>query len=116
MPDQESRLKISAEDQTGRAVRSAQDNLRRLAQDVGRSFQQCRRRRFEVAILGQPWRSAFGRLTVPISLSECTHKITIGDSDLINVRFGPLCGLKSDIPRGPRSALAVRKLQRSRHT
>ena len=25
-------------------------------------------------------------------------------SDLINVRFGPLCGLKPDISRGPRSA------------
>jgi len=33
-----------------------------------------------------------------------THKIAIGDSDLINVRFGPICGLKPDIPRGPRSA------------
>jgi hypothetical protein len=33
------------------------------------------------------------------------HKIAIGDSDLINVRFGPLCGLKSDISRGPRSAM-----------
>src|SRR5258707_15063139 len=31
-------------------------------------------------------------------------KIVIGHSDLINVRFGPLCGLKSDISRGPRSA------------
>src|SRR5262249_51606251 len=30
--------------------------------------------------------------------------IAIGDSDLINVRFGPLCRLKSDILRGPRSA------------
>jgi hypothetical protein len=36
-------------------------------------------------------------------LGRCTHKITIGDSDLIDVRFGPLCGPKSDIPRGPRS-------------
>jgi hypothetical protein len=26
------------------------------------------------------------------------------DGDLINVRFGPLCGLTSDMPRGPRSA------------
>src|SRR5262249_2977493 len=35
---------------------------------------------------------------------EDTHKIAIGDRDLINDRFGPLCGLKSDISRGPRSA------------
>src|SRR5215510_529849 len=33
----------------------------------------------------------------------CTHKIAIGDSGLINVRLGPLCRLKSDISRGPRS-------------
>jgi hypothetical protein len=26
----------------------------------------------------------------------------IGDGDLINVCFGPLCGLKADISRGPR--------------
>jgi uncharacterized membrane protein YeaQ/YmgE (transglycosylase-associated protein family) len=32
----------------------------------------------------------------------CTHKIAIGDIDLINVRFGPLCGLRSDITRSPR--------------
>ena len=31
-------------------------------------------------------------------------KSRIGDSDLINVRFGPLCGLKAHISRGPRSA------------
>jgi len=38
------------------------------------------------------------------SFRACTHKIAIGESDLINVRFGPLCGLTSDISRGPRSA------------
>jgi hypothetical protein len=26
----------------------------------------------------------------------CPHKIAIGDRDLITVRFGPLCGLKSE--------------------
>jgi hypothetical protein len=31
-------------------------------------------------------------------------QIAIGDSDLINVRLTQLCGLKSDISRGPRSA------------
>jgi hypothetical protein len=30
---------------------------------------------------------------------EDTHEIAIRDSDLINVRIGPLCGLKSDIVR-----------------
>src|SRR6516225_3714567 len=50
------------------------------------------------------WRFLEG-LAVAAKLSgACAHKITIGDSDLINVRFGPLCGLKSDILRGPRSA------------
>jgi hypothetical protein len=35
--------------------------------------------------------------------------IAIGDCDLITVRFGPLCGLKSDIFRGPRSATTGRE-------
>src|SRR5262245_41537698 len=34
----------------------------------------------------------------------CTHKIAIGDSELINVRFGPLCRVKSNISQGLRSA------------
>src|SRR5262249_14086534 len=37
---------------------------------------------------------------------EDTHEIAIGDSDLINVRFVLLCGLKSDISRGRRSAMS----------
>jgi hypothetical protein len=40
----------------------------------------------------------------------CTQKIAIGDSDLINIRFGPLCGLTSDILAGPRSADFVEKV------
>jgi hypothetical protein len=36
----------------------------------------------------------------------CAHKITTGGSDLINVRFAPLCGLKSDMPLWPRSAIS----------
>jgi hypothetical protein len=32
---------------------------------------------------------------------------SVRDSDLLNVCFGPLCGLKSDISRGPRSAMCA---------
>jgi hypothetical protein len=42
-------------------------------------------------------------------LGVCTYKIAIGDSDLINVRFDPLCGLNSDITQGPRSAISGRE-------
>jgi hypothetical protein len=41
---------------------------------------------------------------LPAAGKALTYKIAIGDSDQINFRFGPLCGLKSDILRGPRSA------------
>jgi len=41
-------------------------------------------------------------------------KIAIGDSDQINFRFGPLCGHKSDIPRGPRSATSRREQSQQR--
>jgi hypothetical protein len=42
------------------------------------------------------------RTTAVATKRECRRKPRI--SDLVNVRFGPLCGLKSDISRGPRSA------------
>ena len=38
-----------------------------------------------------------------------------GESDLTNVRFGPLCGVKSDISRSPRSATSG-LMHRSRST
>jgi hypothetical protein len=40
----------------------------------------------------------------PALLGRALIKPRLVNSDLINVRFGPLCGLKSDISRGPRSA------------
>jgi hypothetical protein len=45
--------------------------------------------------------------------TRAAKSIWIGDSDLINVRFGPLCRLKSDISRGPRCAKR-RHMQRSK--
>jgi hypothetical protein len=39
----------------------------------------------------------------------CIHNIAIGGSNLLNVRFDPLCGLKSDISRGARSAKGCRE-------
>ena len=47
------------------------------------------------------WRQSLWRGLVA---RACLIKIAIGDSDLINVRFGSLCGRKSDIARSPRSA------------
>jgi len=47
------------------------------------------------------------RVQVGKVLPSCTlHRsgLVSGDSDVINVRFGPLCGLKSDISQGPSSA------------
>ena len=41
---------------------------------------------------------------IALTTGACTHKIAIGDSGLMKVRFAPLCGLKSDISRGQRSA------------
>src|SRR5262249_13186052 len=41
-----------------------------------------------------PPRNPLCQLTVALG---CTGSAAIGDSDLINVRFGPLCRLKSDI-------------------
>jgi hypothetical protein len=47
---------------------------------------------------------------IAASLGCVLTKTAIGDSDLINFRFGPLYGLKSDISRGPRSADSVAKV------
>jgi hypothetical protein len=44
-----------------------------------------------------------GLLKVGFLARACTHKIAVGGSDLLNACFGPLCGLKSDISRGPKS-------------
>jgi hypothetical protein len=41
-----------------------------------------------------------------ITASRCSEFERDGNSDLIDVRFCPLCGLKSDISRGPRSAIS----------
>src|SRR5262245_23095943 len=48
---------------------------------------------------------------LPAAGKALTHKIAIGDSDQINFRFGPLCGHKSDLSRGPRSADIVAKVR-----
>jgi hypothetical protein len=67
-----------------------------------------RRERRRRTKLGDIVEIKFGRVVFDIKPGEdtraCTHKIAIGDSNLINVRFGPLCGLKEDVSRGPRSA------------
>jgi hypothetical protein len=67
-----------------------------------------RRERRRRTKLGDIVETKFGRVVFDIKPGEdtraCTHKIAIGDSNLINVRFGPLCGLKEDVSRGPRSA------------
>ena len=47
-------------------------------------------------------RRARGSSRTECALGACSHKVAIGDSDLINVCFGPICGLKSDISPGPR--------------
>ena len=60
-------------------------------------------------IAHQPISSSAHELALGQALSfgfrACTYKIAIGGSDLINVRFTPLCGLKLDISRRPRSAI-----------
>jgi hypothetical protein len=47
------------------------------------------------------------------SARACAHKIAICESDLINVRFFSICGLKWGISRGPRNAMN-RYIQRSK--
>jgi hypothetical protein len=44
-----------------------------------------------------------------LDLGRGLIKIAIGGSDLTNVRFGPLCGPKSGISRGQRSAISGRE-------
>ena len=44
-------------------------------------------------------------------MEGCYHAsiASVRDSDLLNVRFGPLCGLKSDIATCPKSAKTGRE-------
>jgi hypothetical protein len=60
-------------------------------------------------------RAARGKLVASRAarLERLPIRTAIGDSDLINVRFGPRCGLKSDISRGPRSANGSRAADRA---
>jgi biotin-(acetyl-CoA carboxylase) ligase len=45
-----------------------------------------------------------GRLTEVEALDYVRVERAIAVGDLMNVRFGPLCGLKADISRGPSCA------------
>jgi len=56
----------------------------------------------KIELVNPPW-----EMQARIVRTKCPQvdkDLLRGYSDLINVRFGPLCGLKSDISRGPRSA------------
>ena len=48
-------------------------------------------------------RTSADRNVKSATLRACNHKIAIGDSDLINVRFGPLCDTDREILGGPKS-------------
>jgi len=60
--------------------------------------------REEYLKLAREWTEAARSALDLNALGRGTDKIAIGNSDVINVGFGPLCGLKADISRGPRSA------------
>jgi len=51
-------------------------------------------------------RYAVGSARVPFARA-CTHKIAVGDGDLINVRFGPISGLNRTSPEVRHVPVAV---------
>ena len=56
-----------------------------------------------------PQDQALGKRRRPAAPGQGEARADTGPRYLINVRFGPLCGLRSDLTRGPRRANALNR-------